>query len=78
MHGTRQPSTSPLKENIPSTPRLHAGVEKEVTPTSGQKLAEQFLNARRLREEMRVVSPGEGSPVSRVELGLGDLSPVFL
>jgi hypothetical protein len=64
--------------------------EGKTTPTSGQRLADQFLNARRLRESMRVGSPGEGSPVSisgsmermgsveRVELSLGDFSPAFL
>jgi hypothetical protein len=64
---------SPLKENsAPITPKSEA----PVTPTSGQRLAEQFLNARRFREEMRVMSPAEGSPMSA--LSGSEFSPAFL
>jgi hypothetical protein len=64
---------SPLKENsTPTKPRAER--MGSATPTSGQRLAEQFLNARRFREDMKVMSPGEGSPVS----AMGDFSPAFL
>ena len=82
-------NSSPLKQrSLPTTPK-GTGMENDgmgmarasVMPTSGQRLAEQFLNARRFREEMRVMSPGEGSPVSvieRTELSTGESSPAFL
>ncbi|KIW04728.1 uncharacterized protein PV09_04460 [Verruconis gallopava] len=63
----------PLKENaIPRTPKR----VQTTTPTSGQRLAEQFLNARKFREDLKVASPGEGSCTNAVELD--DFSPAFL
>ena len=80
-----RPASSFGKENSSPlrTPKGAVTGKGSTTPTSGQRLAEQFLNARRFREEMRVMSPGEGSPVSvvggeRSEVSLGEWSPAFL